>query len=60
VYDRDRFIRKLKSVEPKDILATAKRNKTDYQTLDKACATEIAKAYNKGRGVGRLESFVVV
>ena len=60
VYDRDRFIRKLKNVEPKDILATAKRNKTDYQTLDKACATEIAKAYNKGRGAGRLESFVVV
>lgn len=58
-YDRNRFIKKLKDVEPKDILVTAKRNKTDYQTLDKACATEIAKAYNKGRGSGRLESFVV-
>ena len=60
VYDRDRFIKKLKGIEPKDILATAKRNKTDYQTLDKACATEIAKTYNKGRGPGRLESFVVI
>ena len=59
-YDRDRFIRKLKETAPKDILATAKRNKADYQTLDKACATEIAKAYNKGRGSGRIESFVVV
>ena len=59
-YDRGRFIRKLKETAPKDILATAKRNKADYQTLDKACATEIAKAYNKGRGSGRIESFVVV
>ena len=60
VYDRDRFIKKLKGAEPKDLLATAKRNKTDYQTLDKACATEIAKAYNKGRGPGCLETFVVI
>ena len=60
VYDQNRFITKLKGVEPKELLTAARRNKTDYQSLDAACATEIAKAYNKGRGKGALESFVVV
>ena len=60
VYDQNRFITKLKGVEPKELLTAARRNKTDYQSLDAACATEIAKAYNKGRGKGALGSFVVV
>ena len=47
------------NAEP-NFLENSTKSSAAWNTRDKACATEIAKAYNKGRGSGRIESFVVV
>lgn len=54
-YSRDRFIKKLKTADPRVIITSAKRGKTSYQTLDASVATEIAAIYNYGGGKGRLD-----
>ena len=54
-YDRNRFIKKLKDAQPKEIQALARRNKASYQNMDESFATEIAVVYNRGRGKGRLD-----
>ena len=60
VYDRDRFIKRLREVQPKDLQTLARRNKASYQNMDESYATEMAAAYNKGRGKCRLDHTCVV
>ena len=60
VYDRDRFIKKLRDVLPKEIRTLSRRNKASYQNMDESYATEIAIVYNKGHGKCRLDHTCVV
>lgn len=55
VYDRKRFIKKLKDMPPKEIQTNARRNKASYQNMDESYATEMAVVYNRGQGKCKLD-----